>query len=91
MTAKLTLNSFQLKIFALIIMTIDHLGFFQTLTSNPQINDTFRIIGRIAAPVFLFLLVEGIHHTRNKAKYILRLYIASIITETINILFINTL
>jgi len=91
MTKKLSLNTFQLKIFALIIMTIDHLGFFNTLTTNSQINSAFRTIGRIAAPIFLFLLTEGLHHTRNKSKYVLRLYVASIITEIINILFITTL
>ena len=41
-----------------------------------------RIIGRIAAPLFLFMIVEGLHHTRSKPKYILRLYVAGVIIAT---------
>lgn len=77
-------NSFQLKIIALVTMTIDHLGAFRVLTNNQDVNDIFRIIGRIAAILFLFTLVEGLHHTKSKPKYILRLYIAGIVTEIIN-------
>jgi len=91
MTTKLQFNAFQLKIIALIIMTIDHLGFYQTLTANPQINSIFRIIGRIAAPIFLFLVTEALHHTRSKTKYLIRLYIAAVITGTLNALFFNTI
>jgi len=91
MTSKLQLNSFQLKTFALLIMTIDHLAFYQTFTNNTDINSILRIIGRIAAPLFLFLLAEGLHHTKSKTKYILRLYIASTLTEILNTLFLRTL
>lgn len=65
-------------------MTLDHLAAYQVLTDNTQVNDILRIIGRIAAPLFLFMIVEGLHHTRSKPKYILRLYIASIIVEAAN-------
>lgn len=81
------LNSFQLKIIALITMTIDHLGFFRTLTNNPDVNSVFRIIGRISAILFLFVLVEGLHHTRSKPKYILRLYVAGVVTGIVNHIF----
>ena len=91
MTSKLQLNSFQLKLIALIIMTIDHIGFYQTFTTISEINYTLRIIGRIAAPLFLFLIAEGLHHTRNKQNYVLRLYIASVITQFINTLFLQNL
>jgi len=80
---KTGLTSFQLKIIALISMTIDHIGAYSLLTQSPDINIYMRITGRIAAPVFLFLLVEGIRHTRDRRKYILRLYAAAVITELI--------
>jgi len=91
MLKKLSLNSFQIKLFALIIMTIDHIAFYQTFTTNIHINYSLRIIGRIAAPLFLFLIAKGLHHTRSKLKYIFRLYIASVITEITNTLFLKTL
>lgn len=91
MTQKISFNTFQLKILALIFMTVDHFGFYSTFTTIPEINYIFRIIGRIAAPLFLFLLIEGLHHTRSKKKYIFRLYFASVLTEGMNTLFINIL
>lgn len=91
MTHKLHLNSFQIKLWALVIMTIDHIAFYQTFTINTNINYALRIIGRIAAPLFLFLITEGLHHTKSKPKYIFRLYIASFITEIVNTIFLKTL
>jgi hypothetical protein len=78
---KIGLTSFHIKIIALIIMTIDHLAAYEIFTVSNEINIPMRMIGRIAAPLFLFLLVEGLRHTRNKKNYIVRLYIAGAITQ----------
>ena len=81
------LTSFQLKIIALIIMTVDHFGAHKLFTDSPEINSYMRIIGRIAAPLFLFLLIEGLKHTRDKKKYILRLYIAGVLVQLLKEIF----
>lgn len=45
--------------------------------------DIFHILGRIAFPIFCFLLVEGFVHTKNLKKYFLNLGIFAVISEPI--------
>lgn len=75
---KKILSNFDLKIIAIITMTIDHIGAIM----YPNI-DIFRIIGRISFPIFAFLLVEGFKHTSNKLKYFLRLLLFAVIAQPI--------
>ena len=75
---KKNLSNFDLKILAIITMTIDHIG----AIIYPNI-DAFRIIGRISFPIFCFLLVEGFKHTHNRFRYFIRLLLFAIITQPI--------
>ena len=59
------LSGNQLKLIALITMTIDHIGAYLL----PQYR-ILRIIGRISMPIYAFMIAEGCHYTRNKAKYL---------------------
>lgn len=70
------MTSLILKILALTTMIIDHYGaIFQ---SNILI---YRIIGRLAFPIYCFLLVEGYFNTSNVKNYAKRLFIFALISE----------
>ena len=89
--ATVFLSSFWLRIIGLLTITLDHIGVFLEWNSNPnivQVGSIFRIIGRIAFPIFIFLLAEGMRHTRNKERYLLRigiLYLVLTIAQVIGI------
>lgn len=73
------LNSTNLKIIALVIMTIDHIAAYGNNIFSFLPYDILRSIGRSAAPLFMFALVIGAGHTKSKGKFLLRLYIAGLI------------
>ena len=50
-------------------------------TRTSIIYFTCRFIGRIAFPIFCFMMVEGYVHTKNFWKYVLRILIFSVISE----------
>ena len=54
----------QLKILAMVCMTIDHIG----AMLFPQAV-WLRVIGRLAFPLFSYCIAEGCRYTRNKARY----------------------
>lgn len=71
-----------LKIAAMLSMLCDHIGFVLVSANHfPEIYYTLRIIGRIAFPLFCFMLVEGFVHTHNRKNYIIRLAVFAIVSE----------
>lgn len=78
------INSFWLKILAVIIMVIDHIGHY--FITDMSLYFYFRFLGRLAFPIFCFTFVEGFIHTSNKNKYIKRLGIAAIVMFIINVI-----
>ncbi len=100
------INGSTLKLIAIIVMLIDHVGAVIVERMIVQINGggiwvnglgntnvqpelmklivcdvTLRSIGRLAFPIFCFLLIEGFLHTRNVCKYACRLFVFALISE----------
>ena len=76
----------KLKYIAFVSMLIDHFNkaiIYPNLDGGlfNRISDLFDILGRIAFPIFIFLLIEGYFHTRNKWKYLGTLLLFGIISE----------
>ena len=72
-----------LKIIACITMLLDHMGFI-LFPEYP----IFRIIGRIAFPIFAFLLAEGCYYTKNKLRHFIVIAGFAVVMQTV--LFVAT-
>lgn len=69
-------NATQLKFGAAALMVLDHLRFFWI--GAPE---WFSYLGRIVAPIFFFLIVEGFWHTRNRWRYLGRLTLGAVVMD----------
>lgn len=78
------LNGFQIKVIGLVLMVFDHIHEFFSYTDNIPV--AFKWVGRLVAPIFVFMVVEGYTHTRNKKKYMLRLFLGSFIMNIGNLI-----
>lgn len=67
-----------LKILAAIFMTIDHIGVL-------LLPDAVwcRIVGRLALPIFAFMIAQGCKYTRNKGKYFGNIFILGVLCQIV--------
>lgn len=76
METKQGLSQEGIKLLACVTMLIDHLG---AALFPAQI--WMRLVGRIAFPIYCYLLAEGVYYTRNPKKYGLRLAVGMLLAE----------
>ena len=93
MNAKFDLSGNALKIIACVTMLIDHtgvalVGTWLTVIGDADLYHTvyqlymvMRGIGRLAFPLYIFLLVEGFFHTHSRIRYLGRLSLFLLISE----------
>ena len=70
------MNSFHIKVFAVVCMVIDHVGLF----FFPQFT-FFRWIGRLAFPLFAWMIANGAVHSKNVRSYASRLLLLGLIAQ----------
>lgn len=76
----------QLKIIALITMTIDHVG----VQIFPHVI-ILRIIGRLSFPIFAFMIAEGCRYTRNRKKHLGLLAVSALICQIVYFFILQSL
>ena len=74
------LSGSALKVIAMISMVIDHIALY-LMEHGTVLYETMRCIGRIAFPVFAFLIAEGFIHTRSRYRYFFTLLGFAVISE----------
>ncbi len=67
-----------LKIIALVTMTLDHVGLLLMDNYKPM-----RLIGRLAFPIFAYMIAEGCRFTKNKRNYFLKIFILGILCQAV--------
>jgi len=70
------MNAFQIKVIAITAMIIDHMGLF----FFPQFI-WLRVIGRLAFPLFAWLIANGARHTHNIKRYLIRLFLFALLAQ----------
>jgi hypothetical protein len=78
------LSSLALKLIAVTTMLIDHLGYaLAPMMPEPlaSLAPAMRLVGRLAMPLFCFLIAEGYFHTRSPRRYLMRLSLFALLSE----------
>ena len=86
------LSGSALKLLAVILMLIDHTGavivsrcpqvvLFTVMKKTVTLYKLMRLVGRVAFPLFAFLLVEGFVYTHDRRRYVIRLGVCALLSE----------
>lgn len=76
--SRFSLTGNQLKLLAMLTMTIDHIG----AILFPQYR-FLRVIGRLAMPIYAFMIAEGCHYTHDRKAYFLRLFGLALVCQIV--------
>ena len=82
----LGLTGNQLKILALIFMTADHIGYMLL----PQVA-IVRFVGRLAMPIFAWMIAEGCRYTKNRTRYFSMTFTVGLLCQIVYLVFMRSL
>lgn len=80
------LSGNSLKIIGALFMVCDHVG----MLLFPDVV-ILRILGRIALPIFAFLIAEGCRYTKNKLRYFLTAFLCGVVCQLVYYFYGNSL
>ena len=75
---KFRLNGNTLKLIAALSMLLDHIGYMLF----PRVT-LLRILGRLAFPIFAFMVAQGCRYTRNKLRHFLSIFILGVVMQVV--------
>ena len=81
------LNATQIKVIAIIAMTIDHIA-YAFVPAGTIMHYIMHLVGKTTAPIMCFFLAEGFRHTHDKKKYLLRLLSFAVISQPVYYVFV---
>jgi hypothetical protein len=81
MTKTPKVTQLQLKLLAIALMTLDHIGGVMGRETLGTLYQPLRNVGRIAFPIYCFLLVEGFVHTGNYKQYLTAVAATALVSE----------
>lgn len=73
---KISLSNNQLKLIAMVTMTVDHIGAYLF----PQVL-WLRLVGRLAFPIYAYMIAEGCRHTRSMGRYLASLAVMAAVCQ----------
>lgn len=80
------LTNNQLKLLALVTMTVDHMGYILFPHSV-----LLRAVGRLAYPIYAYMIAEGCRHTRSLPKYFGALALMAAVCQSVYFLVMGSL
>lgn len=82
MNDRKALNATQIKVIAILAMTIDHIA-WMAFPGYPKafLPIMMHLIGRITCPIMCYFIAEGYHYTKNIKKYTARLFAFSVFSH----------
>lgn len=91
MTTSKGIDSYRLKLIALIFMVMDHICSELNVPAHTRLGwptwpQWIPVITRFVSPLFLYLMIEGFYHTRSRIKYVRRLFITGSVMMGGNVL-----